>query len=216
MHVELSFCGQPTTMEDSCADHRFSKMVQHFRFTSIPTRLVDILEDPLAPCHDGQEVTAEQKEGATAEDRRYGCYTQLARHLRVSIPALSIYLAHAKATGLAAGHRPLRLVLGFFRVFRDRHSRQAHQRDMSLWKCFPVDPSVRTFVFFDILSLRLFALLLSFQSRGVGKTRKRRNPKYTWPDEVLRLVRAYWAGHDRRRRRQPPQDVSISFSFVAP
>ena len=30
-----------------------SKMVQHFRFTSIPTRLANILEDPLAPCHDG-------------------------------------------------------------------------------------------------------------------------------------------------------------------
>ena len=51
------------------------------------------------------------EEGATAEDRRYGCYTQLARRLRVSNTALSIYLVHAIATGLAAGHRPLRLVL---------------------------------------------------------------------------------------------------------
>ena len=127
-----------------------SKMVQHFRFTSFPTRLVEILEDPLAPCHDGQEeVTAEQKakvgEGATAEDRRYSYNTQLARHLRGGIPALSIYLAHAMATGLAAGHRPLRLVLVSSVYFAIVTHVKLTRETCHFWKCFPIDLSEHLF-----------------------------------------------------------------------
>ena len=104
------------------------------------------------------------------------------RHLRESSPALNIYLDHAMSQGWqqVTDHWDLPWFLPCISLslfWLSSPNRHPTLRNYFLIICSSIYMfSLRYSVYI------LFALLLLYQARGLGKTERRVSPKYIWPD----------------------------------